>query len=667
MTRAVSGAIAVVVALASLLPLTAHAAFAQAAGTPRLVLVAQTPALEIGGDFSARVRVDGAPSGAALQIRVHDRAGTRSAFLQTLTGKGYGPVLKTINLQAQADSAGSVPITIGTRVDSTGDPDRLLIRPGVYPVEIALRDASSRSIATMTIYLIVLRGAEAGPPLGVALVVGLGGDGPPALQPDGTAALSADAERAIAAMSAVIAGHPTTPLTLLAAPEHLAAVTADATRKQILGLGAGRQVAPAPLVPIDTQAWLGAGITDDLVSELDAGTAALTAIVAAPQPSTWVSDAPVSPATATWLVDQRHVRDFVVPDTAVSALDSKRFNTTLLQPFLVDGVSGARAVAADTTLAKHVGETGDTVLDANHLLADLAILDQDLPKATRLAVVVVPQSASPSLVDAVLGGLQATRTLRPGTVDQLLASVPTAGTKGETDGTGTPLSRSLVAPATASLGSFPARLRAARDDVVTYRGALDPGDPQADELDRRALVAGDRSLATNDQMTRLDAVSAGVRSDLAKVEAPPRQTITFTARDGVVSLAVRNTSGHPVHVVLHLDGPRLELPGHPDGLVPLTLSGEDETTRVEIDVRARASGDSPLDVSIATPDGRITLGRTRITVRSTALSGVGVVLSVGALVFLLVWWGRHTLDARRHRNRRPRHAIGAADHREPEP
>ena len=664
MTRAVAQSLAVVAAIAALVPLSARPAGGQAAGSPGLVLVAQTPALEIGGDFAARVRVNGGPADATLQIRVHDRAGTRSAFLQTLTGKGFGPVLKTITVPATADSAGSVPITVGTRVDSTGDPDRLLIRPGVYPVEIALRDGT-RALTTLTTYLIVLRGAEAGPPLGVAVVLPLGGEGPPALQPDGTTALPAETEKAIAAMSTVVAGHPTTPLTLLAAPERLAAVSADATRKQILGLGASHQVAPAALVSLDEQAWLGAGLADDLVSELDAGTATLTATLAAPLPSTWISEVPVAPATATWLSNVRHVRDFVVPDTALSALDARRFNTTLLQPFVVDGVSGARAVAADTTLAQHLGETGDTMLDANHLLADLAILDQDLPKATRVAVVEVPRSASPAVVDAVLGGLQATRTLRPGTVDQLLAGVPTAGSKGETDGSGTPLSRSLVAPATASLGSFVSRLRAARDDVITYRGALDPGDPQADELDRRALVAGDRHLSTSEQLTRLDAVSAGVRTDLARIEAPARQTITFTARDGVVSLALRNTSGHAVHVVLHLDGPRLELPGHTDGLVPLTLSGDDETTRVEIDVRARASGDSPLDVTIVTPDGRITLGRTRITVRSTALSGVGVVLSVGALVFLLVWWGRHTLDARRRRNRRLRHAIGAADHGEP--
>jgi hypothetical protein len=37
------------------------------------------------------------------------------------------------------------------------------------------------------------------------------------------------------------------------------------------------------------------------------------------------------------------------------------------------------------------------------------------------------------------------------------------------------------------------------------------------------------------------------------------------------------------------------------------------------------------------------------TVRSTALSGVGLVISIVALCVLLVWWGRHVLRTRRTR------------------
>ena len=56
------------------------------------------------------------------------------------------------------------------------------------------------------------------------------------------------------------------------------------------------------------------------------------------------------------------------------------------------------------------------------------------------------------------------------------------------------------------------------------------------------------------------------------------------------------------------------------------------------------------------PTAGSVIGQTRVTVRSTAFSGVGVVLSVGAGTFLALWWGRHILTARRGR-RRPRHAA----------
>jgi hypothetical protein len=121
-----------------------------------------------------------------------------------------------------------------------------------------------------------------------------------------------------------------------------------------------------------------------------------------------------------------------------------------------------------------------------------------------------------------------------------------------------------------------------------------------------------------------------------------------------VSLTFRLTTGYPVLLDLFLQGARLEFPGYEDGHIPLTLT--EETTRVPVNVRTRGSGDSALDVTLQTPDGGLVVGRTRVTVRSTAFSGVGVVLSVGAGTFLALWWGRHILTARRGR-RRPQHAA----------
>jgi len=44
-------------------------------------------------------------------------------------------------------------------------------------------------------------------------------------------------------------------------------------------------------------------------------------------------------------------------------------------------------------------------------------------------------------------------------------------------------------------------------------------------------------------------------------------------------------------------------------------------------------------------------------VRSTAVSGVGLVLSIGAGLFLVVWWARHW-----HRTRRSARLIAAGSH-----
>jgi hypothetical protein len=141
-------------------------------------------------------------------------------------------------------------------------------------------------------------------------------------------------------------------------------------------------------------------------------------------------------------------------------------------------------------------------------------------------------------------------------------------------------------------------------------------------------------------------VTADIRAELAKIQAPARQTITLTARKGTIPFTLRNGSGHPVAVVVHLDSDKLDFPG--GSAIPLEL--DDESTGINIAVEARASGAFPLQVEVTSPDGALVLARSRFTIRSTAFSGVGIVLSAGAGVFLLVWWARNW-----RLNRRARH------------
>jgi hypothetical protein len=200
-----------------------------------------------------------------------------------------------------------------------------------------------------------------------------------------------------------------------------------------------------------------------------------------------------------------------------------------------------------------------------------------------------------------------------------------------------------------NLSDFAAALRTEESELGAYREMVTADNPRPAEFERRALVAGSADLSATEQRAALDAIQAAIQTEAAKVQPPPRQTINFTARDGVVSLTIRNTTGYPVKILLRLQGDKLEFPGHENGLVDVTLT--EETTRVSLNVRTRASGDSPLDVTLTSPDGNLVIGRTRVTVRSTAFSGVGLILSLGAGTFLAVWWLRHAIAVRRERRK----------------
>jgi len=141
------------------------------------------------------------------------------------------------------------------------------------------------------------------------------------------------------------------------------------------------------------------------------------------------------------------VKSLVVPDAALSPLDERAFNRTLTQPFDMKGLDGVRVASADSGLSAHVAETGDPVLDANHLLADLAVLFFDDPPDTRATVVAFndDQRIDPQFLDTLLSGLTPSNPiLQPMTLSTMFTSVPRAGSKGETNGKGTPLTRSLT-------------------------------------------------------------------------------------------------------------------------------------------------------------------------------------------------------------------------------
>jgi hypothetical protein len=71
---------------------------------------------------------------------------------------------------------------------------------------------------------------------------------------------------------------------------------------------------------------------------------------------------------------------------------------------------------------------------------------------------------------------------------------------------------------------------------------------------------------------------------------------------------------------------------------------------IDVRVRTRASGVFRVDVAVHSPSGGLELSSGEVDVRSTATSVVGIVLSVGALTVLVVWWFRTSRKRRAARD-----------------
>jgi hypothetical protein len=97
-----------------------------------------------------------------------------------------------------------------------------------------------------------------------------------------------------------------------------------------------------------------------------------------------------------------------------------------------------------------------------------------------------------------------------------------------------------------------------------------------------------------------------------------------------------------------------------------TLTLTAQNTTIKVPVQARSSGVFPLDVSLYSPDGVWSLGSDSDTVRSTAISGVGIVLIVLAVASLAIWWARDLRHGRRARRLVPSPIDLSANERTPD-
>jgi Family of unknown function (DUF6049) len=233
--------------------------------------------------------------------------------------------------------------------------------------------------------------------------------------------------------------------------------------------------------------------------------------------------------------------------------------------------------------------------------------------------------------------------VQPATLNRLFGSVEPE------QRAGVPLQRSL-APITGSapLPLFADEYAAAARALGAYRAMVGNDDPSV-AAGREALLLSLSTANTREQaLAYLQTIQDNLH-ELTSGITTTAKTLTLTARRAELPLSFQNdTKRAGIRVRVRLDSPKLIFPNGQDLQLKLPIGHFTQRVAVE----ARASGTFSMTITLQSANGAVQLGPpTSVTIRSAAFSGIGIGLTVGALLFLAGWWGNHFRRTRRARRR----------------
>jgi hypothetical protein len=631
-----------------------------------LTLTAQTPWVTSTQPwFNIAVGV-GPAAGPAAQLHVnltfYGRMNSGSQLQQAINGSPSGGTLLHVN--DVAVTAGSEGLTASTCV--TVVPELSVTPPAVgpgacapggstlvlgctplrglcgdvYAVTVALvRQGSSSPLDHFTTFLTYQEPTAIGKggPLSVGVVVPVGAKG-------------------LTSLVTALSDHRDVATTLDVSPVAVDQIAQTQSRDGLRALGQlatldAAEVLSTSYVPVNVAALAEAGLSGEIGAQVSRGDALLHTAGLRPLGGMWVDTTSSysqgdAASLATGLQGAGASRLVLSDNNLASGGVS---NYTFAQPFNLDLGNGTQvtALAADSTLStRFTADPADPVLGAEQLLAGLSFVhfeDPYLPEARGVVISPAPDwQASGPFVETLLGGLSGNPALQAVTLSQLFATVPVGGNH-------EPQTRQLQSgPAGHGISHTAAnRIALGRQQLSSFANAVSgQPPPQLTTLSDLLLATEAKGLSPSGRTAALDVYERAFAAETGKVTLATGETVTFTAQRESIPITVQSAAPYPLRVVLTLASDKFTFP---DGNTrPLLL--DRPTTSVRVTAQARTSGDRlPIEITLHTPNGQLLLAHSVLTVQSTAISFVGVGLSVLAGVVLLAWWARTWWRSRRRR------------------
>ncbi len=314
---------------------------------------------------------------------------------------------------------------------------------------------------------------------------------------------------------------------------------------------------------------------------------------------------------------------------------------------LIVGEQSATAVLPDAGVLQLMsGHPDDPVLRAHMALGEMATRWLEFPNLSgRGVAMLVPErsAVAAGVFEPLVSLITASPWLRPERVSAFVRDVPP-------DAGGQPV------PAHRNRAFDPdylGRLRSAHHQLDQFRVTASGADAAAVE----ARLAGD--LVTAEAGTfvanpslglayiaRVDGPHGVIQRTYSQVSPPPDgRILTLPSRNGPLPITITNGSRYTLRVRVVIGGGDKRLRFVPSTF-PLTLPPNASVHEKRVHADAASTGRFVTFLRITTPGGE-PIASSKIVIRSTAYDRVALLITVGAGVFMAVWWGRGVLRRRR--------------------
>jgi len=255
------------------------------------------------------------------------------------------------------------------------------------------------------------------------------------------------------------------------------------------------------------------------------------------------------------------------------------------------------------------------------------------------AMVIDPTKVSPAALAALLDLLGTSQRLGTAPIGQLLSGDPALGADGS------PFSATLTTGEVADYRTFVEPLFLAHVSVQSYQSMLPPEIAETGVGRNNLRAAMAEGLTEEQRQAFLSSVSNQVAATTEVVRVREPERITLATTEAYLPVVVDNTGTTPLNVKVVVSSDKLRFP---EG-ISFDLAAEPGINELGVPVESVGSGDARLQIAVLSPDGGLLLATGTVSVRSTALSELGLLVTLFAGAVLVIWWAR---TIRRHRRTR---------------